>query len=45
LYQIYQPTNPETGEGLMYGPGGTVIGTGVGPGTIEIGDPVEWITK
>lgn len=45
LYQIDQPTNPETGEGLIYGPGGTVVGTGVGPGTIEPGDPIEWITK
>lgn len=45
LYQIDQPTNPETGEGLIYGPGGTVVGTGVGPGTIEPGGPSEWITK
>ncbi len=45
LYQIDQPTNPETGEGLIYGPGGTVIGTGVGPGTIKPSKPIPWITK
>jgi len=45
LYQIDQPTNPETGEGLIYGPGGTVIGTGLGPGTIEPGEPAPWNTK
>ena len=45
LYQIDQPTNPETGEGLLYGPGGTLIGVGVGPGTIEPGNPIDWITK
>lgn len=39
LYLIEQPTNPETGEGLIYGPGGTVVGTRIGPGTLEPGDP------
>jgi len=45
LYYFDQPTNPETGEGLLYGPGGTVLGTTFGPGTIEPGKPIEWITK
>ena len=34
LYQIDQPTNPETGEI-----------TPIGLGTIEKGNPIEWITK
>ena len=45
LYYIDQPTNPETGEGLIYGPGGTVVGTTFAPGTIELGAPMEWITR
>ncbi|WP_101773817.1 flavin reductase family protein [Peptostreptococcus faecalis] len=34
LYYIDQPTNPETGEI-----------TPVGPGTMEAGNPIEWITE
>ena len=34
LFQIDQPTNPETGET-----------TGFGPGVIVQGEQVEWITK
>lgn len=34
LYQIDSPTNPETGEI-----------TAIGPGTLEPGQPIEWITK
>jgi len=45
MYQIDQPINPETGEGFIYGPGGTVEGAALGPGTIELNDPIEWITK
>jgi len=45
LYYIDQPTNPETGEGLIWGPDGTVTGPIFGPGTIEPGEPMEWNTK
>ena len=45
LYQIDQPTNPETGEGLMYGPDGSVLGTAIGPGIIELCKPLKWNTK
>ena len=34
LYQIDQPTNPETGET-----------TPISYGTVEPGAPIEWITK
>lgn len=34
LFQIDQPTNPETGEIAAFG-----------PGILEQGDPVPWITK
>ncbi|GCF95529.1 hypothetical protein NRIC_34200 [Enterococcus florum] len=34
MYYIDQPTNPETGDI-----------TPVGPGTIEAGKPIEWVTK
>ncbi|WP_301628884.1 hypothetical protein [Paenibacillus apis] len=34
LYQIDQPTNPETGEATL-----------INYGTLEPGDPLEWITK
>ena len=34
LYQVDQPTNPETGESAQFG-----------PGIIIQGNPIEWITK